>query len=678
MKLRLLLCICLCMVFAVSAFAQTEAPPIEWTRQFGLSGYVTSVVVDTTGVYVAGYTAINTNYPEAFIRKYDSDGTELWSRQFGSTAADYAQSVAVDATGVYVAGYASGALPGQTNAGGYDAYIRKYDHTGTELWTQQFGTSGSDFSYGVGVDATGIYVVGMTSGAFPGQTNAGGYDAYIRKYDHAGTELWTQQFGTSINDAADGVAVDATSVYVVGGTAGMKYFGGSDAYIRKYDHAGTELWTQQFGTSDSDDLRGIAVDATGVYVAGCTAAALPGQTSAGSQDAYIRKYDLDGTGLWTHQFGTSGEDCAQRAAVDATGVYVAGATDRTLPGQTSNHGVYDDSFIRKYDLDGTELWTHQFGTSGSDAAGGVAADATGVYVAGFTPGDIYLLKFAPSGNTPAGTDVAIQLSGGTSTAGGAALTFSDVTASGNTTISESTIRPQPPTGYKLGNPQMYYELSTTAIYSGTITVCINYSNVGFKKESQLRLFHYVNGTPTDITVSLDMAAKIICGTVTSLSPFIIAEPENIPPVANIAPVGITVLGQATALNGSSSNDRNGTIVSYVWNLGDGNGTTGAVVGHAYAASGTYTATLTVTDDEGATGTASVAVTVNAPPAASIVPVQTAILHEPLTFNGSASHDADGTIASYAWNFGDGVHRHGNCRKPYLCRSRHVHGHSDSD
>ena len=52
-----------------------------------------------------------------FVRKYDTDGKELWTRQFGSTSYDYGYGVAVDGSGVYVAGYTTGALPGQTSAG---------------------------------------------------------------------------------------------------------------------------------------------------------------------------------------------------------------------------------------------------------------------------------------------------------------------------------------------------------------------------------------------------------------------------------------------------------------------------------------------------------------------------------------------------------------------------------
>src|SRR5262249_59490266 len=121
---------------------------------------------------------------------------------------DLAFGVAVDASGVYVAGDTDGTLPGQTGAGGRDAFVRKYDGAGNQLWTRQFGTSGFfDSALGVAVDASGGFVAGFIDGTLPGQTSAGDIDAYVRKYDAAGNELWTRQFGTSAHDFASRVAL---------------------------------------------------------------------------------------------------------------------------------------------------------------------------------------------------------------------------------------------------------------------------------------------------------------------------------------------------------------------------------------------------------------------------------------------------------------------------------------
>ncbi len=384
-----------------------------WTRQFGTFGGATGVAVDSSGnVLVVGYTystlpgQTHAGGEDAFVRKYDPNGTELWTRQFGTSSLDQAKGVAVDSSGnILVVGETAGALPGQTQAGSRDVFVRKYDAGGNELWTRQFGTSDFDEAYGVAVDSSGnVLVVGDTIGTFPGQTQAGGEDAFVRKYDPNGTELWTRQFGASglgLDNALD-VAVDSNgNVLVVGRTEGtlpgQTGAGSRDAFVRKYDAGGNELWTRQFGTSSLDEAFGVAVDSSGnILVVGATSGALPGQTHAGNWDAFVRKYDPNGTELWTRQFGTSSLDDAFGVAVDSNGnVLVVGRVyNAALPGQTQ--AGYGDAFVRKYDANGTELWTEQFGTLGTDEASGVAADSSGnVLVVGFINGSAFVRKYSP-------------------------------------------------------------------------------------------------------------------------------------------------------------------------------------------------------------------------------------------------------------------------------------------
>ncbi len=362
------------------------------------------MAVDGSGnVYVAGYTTrtlpgqtFGGGLTDAFLRKYDATGNEVWTRQFGTSSTDLAYGVVADGLGnVYVAGYTTGTLPGQTSAGDPDAFVRKYDATGNQLWTRQFGSPGGDEALGVAVDGLGnVYVAGHTGGTLPGQTSAGGLDAFVRKYDATGNQLWTSQFGRSGNDIARGVVADGLgNVYVAGvayGTLpGQTSAGGGDSFVRKYDATGNILWTRQFGNSTGDVAYSVAADGLGnVYVAGHTQGTLPGQTSAGSSDAFVRKYDATGNELWARQFGSSSGDIAYGVAVDGLGnVYVAGVTPGTMPGQTLAGG--DDAFARKYDATGNELWTRQFGSSSSDYAYGVAVDGLGnVYVAGFTDGTL--------------------------------------------------------------------------------------------------------------------------------------------------------------------------------------------------------------------------------------------------------------------------------------------------
>ena len=97
----------------------------------------------------------------------------------------------------------------------------------------------------------------------------------------------------------------------------------------------------------------------------------------------------------------------------------------------------------------------------------------------------------------------------------------------------------------------------------------------------------------------------------------------------------------------------GTITSYTWVFGDGTTGSGATVGHTYVAVGAYLATLTVTDNGGATGiqSQSVTVVVNDPPVASFAHDCRGLT---CSFDGCRLLDADGTITSRAWSFGDGT------------------------
>ena len=336
---------------------------VVWTRQFGSAGtdYSTGISVGASGVYVAGLTTgalpdqTSSGSTDTFVRKYDAGGTEAWTRQFGSAGQDYSNGngISVDASGVYVAGQTNGALPGQTHLGDWDAFVRKYDAAGNVVWTHQFGTSTEDAVFAISVGASGIYAAGVTRGALPGQTSSGGHDAWVRKYDASGNEVWTRQFGSASVDLAGGISLDASGVYVTGGTygalPGQTYTGDQDAFVRKYDAAGTEMWTRQFGTTGNDKVYGVSADASGVHAAGLVTGALPGQTYTGGQDAFVRKYDAAGTEVWTHQFGTADHDGAYVISVDASGVYAAGGTGGALPGQTSSGGA--DTFVVKLTSD---------------------------------------------------------------------------------------------------------------------------------------------------------------------------------------------------------------------------------------------------------------------------------------------------------------------------------------
>src|SRR5262245_38135633 len=107
----------------------------------------------------------------------------LWTHQFTSTVAIGAYGGAADGSGTYAAGLYFGTLAGTPAIGGYDAFVRKIDQSGEEMWTRQIGTASFDNASGVAADADGAYTAGITCGALPGFVRLGGCDAWAAKFN---------------------------------------------------------------------------------------------------------------------------------------------------------------------------------------------------------------------------------------------------------------------------------------------------------------------------------------------------------------------------------------------------------------------------------------------------------------------------------------------------------------
>ena len=391
-------CVVAVIIGSVAAAWAEDPYQVAWTAQIGTTGGDTSrsVAVDASGnAYISGSTYGGFDGPSAgstdgFLSKFDSDGNALWTTQFGTNRYDCSQSVALDASGnAYVTGFTEGHLDG-TNAGQEDAFLIKFDSGGNKLWTTQFGSNRTDMSHSVAVDRwDNVYINGYTEGDLAG--SSGDYDGFLSKFNSSGSKLWTTQFGTIRSDQSVSVAADASgNVYVSGSTYGD--LGGSnegdrDVFLSKFDSGGNGLWTTQFGTSRWDVSASVVVDASGnVYISGDTYGGLDG-LNAGDHDAFLSRFDSDGNKLWTTQIGSNADDRSCSVAVDALGnAYITGYTEGDLDGP--NAGDYD-GFLHKFDSDGNEIWTTQFGTSDRDHSRSVAVDASGnVYISGSTNGDL--------------------------------------------------------------------------------------------------------------------------------------------------------------------------------------------------------------------------------------------------------------------------------------------------
>jgi hypothetical protein len=373
--------------------AWAQGPAVEWKLVLGTPSqdFVQEVDVDGAGnIYLGGSTfgalaEANTGQLDVYVGKFNASAETQWMHQFGSTASfDDGGSVAADGlNGVFVAGGTSGNLEG-ASAGGFDAFVRKYDSAGNTLWTRQFGTDQGDFARDVAADSLGnAYLVGQTDGSL-GEPSLGSRDAFVRKYDPNGALQWSRQVGSPLFDVGEGIAVDSlNNVYMAGFSVaggGALPTGDQDSLIGKLDSAGNILWLKSLGTTSRDIAHSAAPDNFGsVYIAGRTEGLL-GDTSGGSSDAFLAKYDAGGNLLWLSQWGGPLREDGIAVATDSFGnAYLAGAISTPSTGAITQ----SDAFVVKFNSSGSAVWEFKYDASVYQGFWSLAVDGSGtIYAAG--------------------------------------------------------------------------------------------------------------------------------------------------------------------------------------------------------------------------------------------------------------------------------------------------------
>lgn len=299
----------------------------------------------------------------------------MFGRQFGTPAEEECFNSVADADGnIYVAGSTAGDLAGK-NQGNMDGFLRKYDANGSLLWTRQFGSALEDRVKWVALDTEGHPVLtGFSAGALAGEA-AGGNDVFVMKFDSAGTVLWKQQYGTAVDDSGEGICTDTQNhIYVTGTTAGKLWGeeqGQTDAFLMKLDPQGKTLYAVQFGTRRKDMASAVAVDgAMNAYVCGTTRGKLGEKKLGKKPDAFVATFNPQGERIRTLQFGTPQHEVATDLVVDAEGqVFVACSSGGTMAGESQGKG---DAVLVKIGKSGEVEWSRQFGTALWDGFNGVA------------------------------------------------------------------------------------------------------------------------------------------------------------------------------------------------------------------------------------------------------------------------------------------------------------------
>ncbi|MCF8449602.1 MAG: SBBP repeat-containing protein [Taibaiella sp.] len=355
------------------------------------------------------------------------DPVLVWGTYYGGAGSESAYSTATDNAGnVYMCGYTSSissiATSGAhqvTYGGATDAYLAKFSKAGVRLWATYYGGSSDDYGRAVATDGTGnVYMAGSTSStsaiATPGAhqtTYLWGDDAFLVKFNSAGSIQWGTYYGGTNSDYIIDVAADASgNAYITGqtmSTGGIATSGAYqsaasgnyDGFLAKFNTAGVLQWGTYYAGNSADYGHGVAIDGSGnVFISGYTASGSTMTTTGAHQtvlngiyDAYLAKFNSSGVIQWGTYFGGDAYDYGYGVAADASGnAYLTGYTNSTSALATAGayqtvYGGSIDAYVAKFSGTGTLQWATYYGGSDNDEGHRIKTGAAGdVYFTGNT------------------------------------------------------------------------------------------------------------------------------------------------------------------------------------------------------------------------------------------------------------------------------------------------------
>ncbi len=345
-------------------------------------------------IYISGFTEgdldghiNNGGTSDLFISKFDSNGVKQWTKLIGNTDNEEGGYLTIGSDGsIYIGGTTNPSGPGNQGT-----FICKLNSNGEQQWLQHYGLSDYEEGSGLTIGSDdSIYFSGYTYGNIDNQLNNGSRDAFIRKINPDGSLIWTRLIGSSEEEQGNRSTIGSDgSIYLTGYSYGdldgQSNSGGTDAFLTKLNSNGDQIWTQLLGTNNDDNGIGLTTGQDGsIYLTGSTNGELDGEIYNGGEDAFLTKFNPDGTKAWTTTLGSITDDVGLEIRISAEGsTYLCGYTEGDLDNQTHSGGI-GDLFISKFDSNGNKQWTQLIG----------AVDAYNVELSLSTNGTIYI-----AGNT---------------------------------------------------------------------------------------------------------------------------------------------------------------------------------------------------------------------------------------------------------------------------------------
>ncbi len=310
-----------------------------------------------------------------------------WVQNFGSGNYDHVSGIYWDNEHhLYVSGYFSGSLNGQTSNGGTDAYLAKYDNNGSLIWLRIFGGTEEDRVHQLSYDNAAGRI--LLSGYFMGKMYYGNdslstidrEDIFVISIDSSGNYQWGKSFGGPGSQSSSSIAVDKEHNISLSGyfedtlqADGLQLVsrGIRNAFLLQLDSSGTCNWGYRMGGLLYDEGLNIAYDnENNIYLSGYyrdTADFGPfAARSVFTYDCFLVSLSQSGNWRWLRSFGGGYIDnCPAIAYMPKSGNVLVGGwffgdirfgSDTLLVAQGE-----EESFLAAFDTLGQLQWSRRFG-----------------------------------------------------------------------------------------------------------------------------------------------------------------------------------------------------------------------------------------------------------------------------------------------------------------------------
>ena len=338
-------------LFFICYFYSVKSQTSNWINSLnaGDNDQINSTVIDLNGnTYVGGSfkssaldlgTITLTNslngYPDFFIAKYNSNGTLLWAKQFGTGGYEELRSMCLTKeneivfTGYYRSDLFKIGLTSMTPSGTIDnLFISKLDSAGNVIWAKSYGGGGYDYGRSVTSDndnnifLTGSFDSNSINFGPTSLSKIGQADIFIIKLNSNGNVLWAKNYGETGSEYPYEIKANPDGKLLLVGY----YFGAqtkfdniilnqpsggfnSDGFIANIDSSGNTLWANSFGGKSWDYATSSAIDNQNncTIIGSFTSDTIHFNNDTilkiGTTDAFILHFNGEGTLKWHKEFG---------------------------------------------------------------------------------------------------------------------------------------------------------------------------------------------------------------------------------------------------------------------------------------------------------------------------------------------------------------------------------------